>query len=364
MKVDFEKEFDNVYIFGNAGLQVIQTDQQSTGASGTSNAQGFVTTVPVSEGAKYTETLPSLNINFDFGEGHITRFSASKVISRPRFDYMKPGGSVNFNFNVANVIQTDPAEGPWSASSGNPALRPLEANQFDLAYDWYFADDGYISVAYFYKDLVNWHRNGSTLTDFSDFYEPDYHRAIDTTTGDLLQPGTLQGFTAFKEDGLTGRVKGFEVTSVLPLRVISNALDGFGIIASASFSDGKLDDENNEDARVPGLSERVYQLTAFYEREGFSARLAGTKRSDYESEIRNGAGLSTIDKQPITLLDAQMGYDFSYSSMKSLDGLSVTLKALNLTKEDDTAADADDPRLITQNLRYGTTYMLEASYKF
>ena len=32
-------------------------------------------------------------------------------------------------------------------------LRPLEANNFDVAYENYFDDEGYVSVAVFYKDL-------------------------------------------------------------------------------------------------------------------------------------------------------------------------------------------------------------------
>ena len=30
------------------------------------------------------------------------------------------------------------------------------ADQFDLSYEYYFASDGYVGAAYFYKDLKDW----------------------------------------------------------------------------------------------------------------------------------------------------------------------------------------------------------------
>ena len=42
---------------------------------------------------------------------------------------------------------------PWSASGGNPHLRPWEAKAADVAYEWYVSPATYLSVAGFYKKL-------------------------------------------------------------------------------------------------------------------------------------------------------------------------------------------------------------------
>lgn len=114
---------------------------------------------------------------------------------------------VSFQFNDANVLSTKTANSAWSGTSGNPELNTLEANQFDLSYENYFADDGFFAVNFFYKDLVNWHRSGAIVTDFSEFYIPGFHQSSGLTDNQV--PGTFLGGTSFTEDGLEGFVRGY-----------------------------------------------------------------------------------------------------------------------------------------------------------
>ena len=106
-------------------------------------------------------------------------------------------------------------------------------------------------------------------------------------------------------------------------------------------------------------------MTFFYENAGFEFRLAATKRDQYLTEER-GVSLALVDatKQGGTLVDAQIGYDFSESGIEYLEGLRVTLQAQNLTDEDDIQASAADSRQITQFQTYGTNYLLGFNYKF
>ena len=43
-----------------------------------------------------------------------------------------------------------------ATSGGNPDLKPLEANQFDAALEWYFAPTSELYVTLFKKDLSNY----------------------------------------------------------------------------------------------------------------------------------------------------------------------------------------------------------------
>ncbi len=360
LKSDFATDIGSVFLSGNIGVQVIHAQQNAKGWNSFIGQDQFVQAKPVSEKTSYTDVLPSLNLNFELHEDHMFRFAASKVVSRPRFDDMIPGSSIDFNFNVANIVETTPENGPWSSSGGNPKLKPLEANQFDISYEWYFVDDGYLALTYYKKDLVNWHRTGRKTTDFSEFYIPGYHEAVDTTTNEVKTPGTFEGITTFKEDGLQGDVDGFEFAANIPFHIVSDSLEGLGLSYSFSRSDGELDDGSP----IPGLSEKVDSLSIFYERNGFSFRVSGTKRSAYETEEKGNTGPASTSKQPIELWDAQIGYDFSESNIKSLEGLSLNLKALNITKEDDLAANSEDARQVLKHVQYGSTYMLQAIYKF
>ncbi|MGD8929243.1 MAG: TonB-dependent receptor, partial [Lysobacterales bacterium] len=237
-KLDFDMELGSGMLFGNVGLQYVRTDQNSDGFSSYTGPDLYVLATPISGGDTYSEWLPSFNATYDFGNGHMLRAAASKTVSRPRMDDMRPNQQVSFFFNLANVTSTDPRQSAWSGSAGNPTLRPLEANQYDLAWDWYFADDeGIFSAAVFYKDLVNWHRAGSFVGDFSQFYIPGYHQ-VDDADGNPVTPATFQGLVSYREDGLTGEVKGLELQTIFPFRVFWDALDGLGVIATATFLDG------------------------------------------------------------------------------------------------------------------------------
>ena len=246
-------ELGSGLLSGNVGLQYIDVDQGSAGFGTYTGPDLYVLANPIVDGDTYSDWLPSINATYDFGNGHLIRAAASKTVSRPRMDDMRSNQQVSFSFNLSNIASTDPRNGPWSGSAGNAALRPLEANQFDLAWDWYFAEDGLFSAAFFYKDLVNWHRAGQFIADFSQFYIPGYHQ-VDDENGNPVTPGTFDGLVSFREDGLTGDVHGFEFQTVFPFRILWDKLDGFGAIATATFIDGGLDD----DTPVPGLSDENY----------------------------------------------------------------------------------------------------------
>ena len=360
-KLDINTELGDVFIKGNIGLQVVNADQSSTGFSTTSDVDGMTVAVPVTGGADYTDVLPTLNLSAEIYEGQFIRTALSKVISRPRMDDMRPNTQATFAFNDNQIANPDPANGPWGGSSGNPELKPLEADQFDLSYENYFADDGYFAVSFFFKDIKNWHRDTSVLADFSDVYIPTLHQASDGSA-----PVTFLGGVSSVLDGFEGFVRGYEFQASFPFSMIHDNLEGFGMYASATFMDGKLDPAPGQtETRIPGLSEESYSLTAYYEMNGFEIRISGTKRDPFLTEQR-GLSLSLVDAtdQGGELWDAQIGYDFSESGIESLYGLRVTLQAQNLTDEDTVQAAPNDGRQITRYQSFGANYLLGFNYSF
>ena len=358
--LDFDWDLGNTMMYGNVGLQYIDVDQSSNGFGSQTGEDLFVQATPLSDGSNYEDWLPSLNLNWDLNNNHLLRLAMSKTVSRPRMDDLRANQQVSFFFNLANVTSTDPQQSAWSGSAGNPRLNPLEANQFDVAWDWYFVEDGLVSATYFYKDLRNWHRAGTFVADFSQFYIEGYHQ-VDDENGNPVTPATFDGVVSFREDGLTGDVSGWELQAIFPFRVLWDPLDGLGMIATATFIDGELDD----DTRVPGLSDENYSLTLFYERGGFEIRVAGTKRSEYLTETR-GESLSLVatTDRGAELWDAQISYDFGRGGFDNwLGGLSIALQGQNLTGEDTVQTNPDN-REVTLYQSFGTNYLLSAIYKF
>lgn len=360
VRADFEAEFSGVRMFGNVGVQGVITRQRGSGFNSVIGADLRTIATPISDGANYSRVLPSLNLNFDLGSGHTLRFAASKVISRPRIDYLNPGSSVKFRNNVANVTNTDPGLGPWVSTGGNAQLRPYEANQFDASYEYYFAPDGFISVSGFYKDLVNWNVAATTIRDYTQFYIPGYHQAVSSDGTTIYTPATFKGLNTTFTGGLKGSVKGVELQASVPFGRLTKALDGFGLVGAMAFTDGKLD--NGSD--VPGLSKRVYKLTGYFEKAGFSVRGSMNKRSAYLSEDRGGSNtIAPVNRAGETLVDAQIGYDFKYSGVKYLEGLRVSIQGQNLTDQKDIYTDSGSG-LVSRAERFGRNFMLNLTYSF
>lgn len=351
-------KFETGILTGNIGLQVVSSDQSGTGFDAYTGANTFVTAIPVSDSDKYTKLLPSVNMNFQLTDEQILRFAASKTASRARMDAMRPNSVIGFSFDTARRSSSDPQFSAWDASEGNTHLKPIEAIQSDLSYEYYFADDGFVSLTYFYKDLQNWHLSESIVTDFSSWIIPGYH---DAGIPELV---STSGLTTRTFEAGSGYVAGNEVQVSLPFHVFSDALDGFGVLASATFLDGEID-YDGEKQRIPGLSKESYQLTVYFEKGGFEFRVSGRKRDAYLTEER-GVSLSLVPAvdQGGELWDAQIGYDFSESGIKSLDGLTLTLQAQNLTDEETITTQETDSRQINRYQHFGANYLLGVNYKF
>ena len=165
-------------------------------------------------------------------------------------------------------------------------------------------------------------------------------------------------------------MQGIELTASLPLDLFVDALQGFGIVASASFNDSNiqiLDPESatsvgSDPISLPGLSDRVYNLTAYYERNGFEARVSQRRRSDFIGEIGNFSGNRTLRYvvgENIT--DAQVSYTFGEAN--GLDGLSLLFQVNNLSNAAyQTYAGTKDRPL--EYIEWGRTYLVGLNYRF
>lgn len=256
VQADFETELAGKPLRGNLGVQYVDSDQSSIGNAVT-NIDGFVNAQPVTGGISFSDVLPSLNLSLGLTENQQLRLGLARTLSRSRMDRINAG--FGFTFDAVANSAGAPAFG---AEGGNPELRPNEADQLDLSYEYYFSDEGYFSLAYFYKDLRTWQEQVITPRDFTGVQAPGFTGVVNNT----------QGFLTAWTDTTTGSIDGFEVSAVLPGKVIAPALDGFGLSVSGSFLDSSLNSASDfSPIVVPGLSEEIVNATFFYEKNGFSS---------------------------------------------------------------------------------------------
>ena len=56
---------------------------------------------------------------------------------------------------------------PVAIVKGNPNLQPYEANNFDLAYEYYYAEGSYFALNYFRKDIDGYHGSANSSGEFN-----------------------------------------------------------------------------------------------------------------------------------------------------------------------------------------------------
>lgn len=352
-KFNIDSAVGGVPVTGNTGLQVVYTDQSSTGT----RVNPADTAHPANNdgGAKYTYVLPSLNLTFDLSNETFLRFGAARTLARARMDELR--ASQSFNMNAGNLTSTDPNNSYFSTDGGNPALRPYIADGVDLSLEKYFGRSAYISAAAYYKKLSNFVNSSSShLEDFSAFVpllSPAQQAAL----------GTTQGLAKGPENGKGGYIRGIELSASIQGDIFFEPLRNFGLIISGSYTDSSVKlDENSAPIDMPGLSKKVINTTFYYENNGFNARISNRYRSKFLGEV---AGLSaariyrTVDTESV--LDAQIGYEFRQGP---LEGLSILLQANNITDEPFKTYENGDPRRTVDYQKYGTTYMVGVSYRF
>jgi len=339
VKGDIDSELFGLAVRGNAGLQVVRSDQSSTAPVVDNTNQGAFTLRTA--GKTYTDVLPSVNLVFDFANAGILRAGLARQIARPRMDQLSAFSRSEVNDQLR-----------WTGSGGNPKLDPFRANAFDLSYEKYFGNKGYVSAAAFYKQLKSYVFDlKNPQYDFTGF--PNLSGRTPTSNiGEFTQPVNGKG----------GRITGVELAVSVPLNLVTSWLDGFGVVASYADTSSKIKPFGDGDVRpLPGLSRKVTTFTAYYEKFGFSARVATRKRSEFIAEIEGfGADREYKYARGETLTDLQLGYEVQSGVAK---GLSVLLQVNNVTNEPYREYDGGTGR-DTKLDEYGRTILFGVSYKF
>jgi iron complex outermembrane recepter protein len=359
LKADLDGTLFGFPYSGNAGLQVVRTDQSSTAFvndSGRCTGSTPDTCTSTSGGKTYTDVLPSLNLSLDIGNDMVARLGLGKTMSRPTMGQMR--ASID-----APSLPSPPLLPVQKivSSGGNPELEPFRATALDLSVEKYFGNRGYISAAAFYKDIDTYVLTLPTTFDFRGVIPANFALPAGGTVGILNRP----------TNGTGGSIKGIELAVNIPLSMIAKPLDGFGIAVNHSDTDsnitirpGQLPGLINTNLSIPlpGLSRRVTNLRVYYEKYGFQVAVAQRTRSDFLGEIKDYKDDTEITFiRGDSVVDLQLGYNFPDNSF--LKGLSLLFQANNVTDAlfRQYTNDRNNP---TDTKRFGKTYLFGANYKF
>ncbi|MBV9913457.1 MAG: TonB-dependent receptor, partial [Sinobacteraceae bacterium] len=302
---------DEVY-HANFGVRVVRNQLSVSGGETNPTGSSFVGTaswngvnandVPFEKSRSYTDVLPTFNFVLNMTEQQKLRFGAARVLAPQNLNDIGRGLSYNFT-------RAAPGECPGgnvcfkfiNGTSGNAGLDPFRASQFNVSWEDYFARDGLVALTGFYKQVDNFVTNANVPT--------------------CVPDGTIAGCTTNNVstvvNGGSGKIYGGEISAQYAWDI------GFGAQANytRSNSDTTQSTSFGSNLPIPGVPKNSFNVVGYFERAGFSARLAYAWRdvSLNSNFVGSFFTVSDINGNPKTYgiyqaaygqLDGQLEYDF------------------------------------------------------
>jgi TonB-dependent receptor len=320
----------------SSGLGRVPTQLTLSPADPTLLTTTFSPTQPISTDSDYSYLLPSLDVKLELTDAWHLRFDASRTLTRPAITFLTP---------VLNVGAL-PRVGALNANGGNPALKPYLSDNLDLAVEWYYGTNSYLSVDAFVKDVTNFIVQGTQ--------RQTINGVIDPTTG---QPAIYT--VSQRVNGPDATVNGWEIAWQ---HVFGDS--GFGFNANATFVDTNKPYDRTDISQsgfaVTGLANSA-NLVAFFDKYGFEARLAGNWRDEYLLQFGQNQNNSAFGAEP-TFVNSSLQIDFS-TSYQITEKINVYFEALNITDETQSTHGRFDNELLDA-FNYGRRYSLGARVRF
>ncbi|WP_308366304.1 MULTISPECIES: TonB-dependent receptor [unclassified Microbulbifer] len=265
----------------------------------------------------YENLMPSVSLAYDVYNDVVLRASYGKTITRSALT------DIAGSLVIPNVFEPQ-------ANSGNPGLLPMEADQYDLTAEWYFAEGALVSVGLFQKDLSDTTTSETVVVPWSSLGLPD------SALGSNLQdaegnvdpdlPITLS--TKVNEGDIS--FTGLEMAYQQNFTFLPGIWGNFGTQMSYTRVDTDGQDwtsRSGVDHEVWNVPKYGYAVTGFWEDEVFTARLSWTYKDRTAVETNNDPGRDLQRwRTGAGYLDASLSYHLT-------DWLEVRIDGTNLNDE-------------------------------
>jgi len=354
---NIDTEMFGLPVNGNVGVRVVETDTKSIGIQQVRAGEGDIIVddngverddyANVSYGPEYTDTLPSLNLNFELSDNDQIRFAAAKVMGRPPV-YQLRGGAGSW-IDTAND-GVSPRYNVWS--KGNPNLDPFRATQLDISYEHYFEDGGAATVAFFYKDI-------ESLIETITYQEGDIPWS---EIGIEALPGTVEGqYQTVRNNDMGGYIRGLEFAYTTTFSQLPGVFSGLGLSANYSYTESETAVSGGSNfpnlvLSLPGLSENVWSTTLFWDIGNFSANMNVRYRDEFVHEGATPGGSSLTMADEYTVVDMQASYAFD-------NGFNLLAQINNVTDEAN-SANYGSSIAVAEYSEFGRQFFVGFSYSY
>lgn len=296
-----------------AGARVERTRYSATGNQLEFLEDGSLQVSERSVSSDYTNFLPGLHVAYDLAPDMVLRGAWTNTIARPSFSDISPRASVDREDNEVDL--------------GNPDLKPYEAMNFDLVYDWYYNEGSVFSVGAFYKDIDNYivELTSNNVPEFAGF---DVTRPTNSTKASVAGM-ELNLQHSFMADNLQGLLVGANLT----------VLD----------TDLELFERAGESFALPDAAEFSGNLYVGYERERFGTRVSLSHRDKMLTEVGDDTRYD-IYVAKHTQLDWTASYNINRNLQLVFEVTNITDEPLELYQ--------GTPNYTLQFEEYGRTFAI------
>jgi iron complex outermembrane recepter protein len=287
----------------SAGLTQLPTQLTVQPGDHTAFNVSYTNTQPIRQGNFYDYLLPNIDLGLNVTPQIKVRLDASRTLTRPTLADLSP----DVNITAQRV-------GSLASSSGNPTLQPYLSDNGDVGVEWYYQRNSYISLDGFVKHVTNFVIANASRESINGVVDPTTGAAAVFTNSSYVNgpSATIHGVElavqhTFGETGFGFQANGTAVGSNRPYDPNNLTVSNFA---------------------VTGLADSA-NFVAFYDKNGFQARIAANWRDSYLDHFGQTQNGSAFGIEP-TFVNANWTADFttSYDISKQL---TVYFEALNLT---------------------------------
>ncbi len=304
-QVNFKYDIFGRDLTGNVGVRVATTDVLARGRTNAGR--------PLEETNHYTDTLPSLNLNYHVLDNLYMRIGASKAMARPLLGNLSPSvSSISIPTGATAVTG-------GTLTVGNTQLKPFRSTNYDWNLEWYFDKNSLLSFALFDKEVESYPQTilfDSKLSDFLDQDSIDALKANLSGTNAGIQAAYIDNglpFTARQvRDAPGGTLWGWEFTYQQEMTFLPGFWKDFGIQLNATHIGSKLTYIIDPGVKSNGVytvqptfasgpwlnaSPDAVNFTLYYEVPQFSTRVSVSHRAGYYTTFPIAAGTCSVGLQ-------------------------------------------------------------------
>lgn len=202
----------------------------------------------------YINWLPSVLLKYNATDDLKVRASYTKTLARPKYSHMMPGSSINRT------------ESPVEVFVGNPDLKPVISNNYDLSAEYYFKSVGLVSASLFYKRINDYMVEHVSKGSYGSYDDCKITRPVNAFDADLL---------------------GVELGLQRDFGFIHPSLKCFGFYGNYTYTHSNVVKSvfgNKDEQALPGSPEHMANASLYFDKGGLNVRLSYNFTSAFQDD--------------------------------------------------------------------------------